>query len=103
MLAKATLPPRVVAALDEPPQAQQAPRFPISLERLTLGLAGSGRESGRGGGVGLSQRNSACLLALVAAAMFVAGTLGPTLFDCSRCLRRSTAAPERGLRLHNAR
>ena len=38
VLAKATLPPRVVAALDEPPRAQQALRFPISLERLTLGL-----------------------------------------------------------------
>ena len=89
MLAKATLPPRAVAALDEPRQAQQAPRFPISLERLMLGLTGSGRESGRGGGVGLSQRNSACLLALVAAAMFVAGTLGPTLFEVLEALQNA--------------
>jgi len=41
-LAKAALPPRVVAALDEPPQAQQAPRFPVSLEKLTLGLTAVG-------------------------------------------------------------
>jgi len=39
-LAKAALPPRVVAALDEPPQGQ-APRSPVSLEGLTLGLAGT--------------------------------------------------------------
>jgi len=88
-LAKAALPPQVVAALDEPPQAQQAAHFPVSLEGLTLGLTGSGGDSGRGGGVGLSQRNVACLLALIAAAMFLAGTLGPSWFEVLEALQNA--------------
>jgi len=88
-LAKAALPPRVVAALNEPPQAQQAPRFPVSLEGLTLRLTGSGGDSGRGSGVGLSQRNLACLLALVAAAMFSAGMLGPSWFEVLEALQNA--------------
>jgi len=78
-LAKATFPPRIVAALDEPPQAQKAPpcRF---IEDFTLGLAGSSGGSGSGGSAELSARNLACLHELVAAAMFLAG---------SRRLRRS--------------
>jgi hypothetical protein len=38
-LAKAALPPRVVAALDEPQQASSTLRSPVSLEGLRLGLA----------------------------------------------------------------
>ena len=89
-LAKAALPSRVVAALNEPPQAQRAPRFPISLEPLMLSLTGSGRDSGRGrgSGVGLSQRNSACFLALIAAAMFLPGTLGPSWFEVLEALQK---------------
>jgi hypothetical protein len=44
-LAKAALSPRIIAVLDEPPQAQQATRSPVSPEGLTLGLAGSGAGS----------------------------------------------------------
>ena len=88
-LAKAALPPRVVAALNEPPSAQQAPRFPISLELLTLSLTGNGRNSGTGSGVGLSQRNSACFLALVASAMFLAGTLCPSWFEVLQALQNA--------------
>ena len=69
-LAKASLPPRVVAALDEPPQAQQSPRSPISLQVITLSLAGRG--GGSGSGAGLSLRNLVCLRAFTAAAMFLA-------------------------------
>ena len=65
-LAKAALSTRVVAALDELPQAQQTPRFPVSLEALTVGLTGSGGSSGSRTGAGLSPRNLVCLCALVA-------------------------------------
>ena len=64
MLAKAALSTRVVAALDELPQAQQTPHFPVSLEALTLGLASSGGSSRSRSGAGLSPRNPACLRAL---------------------------------------
>ena len=77
-LAKTALQPRVVAALDEPPQAQQASRSPVSLEGLTLGLAGSGGGSGSGTGARLGPRNLACLRELDTAAMFLTGTLGPS-------------------------
>jgi hypothetical protein len=75
-LAKAALPPRVVAALDELQQASYALRSPVSLAGLMLSPAG-----GDGGGtapqpLGLSPRNLACLWALVVAALFLAGTLG---------------------------
>jgi hypothetical protein len=56
--------------------ASSALRSPVSLQGLTLSLARGG-----GGGAapqppGLSPRNSVCLRALVAAALFLAGTLG---------------------------
>ncbi|KAH9049809.1 hypothetical protein EDB83DRAFT_2553433 [Lactarius deliciosus] len=75
-LAKAALPPRVVAALDDIPQTPST-RSPVSLEGLTLGLAGAG---GPPQPPGLSARNLACLCALVAAALFLAGTLGLSWF-----------------------
>ena len=88
-LAKAALPPRVVAALDEPQQVSSASRSPVSLEGLTLGLAGGG-----GGGVaqqqpGLSPRNLACLRALVVAALFLAGTLGSSWFAVLEALQNA--------------
>ena len=88
-LAKAALPPRVVAALDEPQQPSSALRSPVSLEGLTLGLAGGG-----GGGAvpqppGLSPRNLACLRALVAAALFLAGTLGSSWFVVLEALQNA--------------
>jgi hypothetical protein len=78
-ITKAALPPCVVAALDEPPRTQQAPRFPVSLERLTLGLTGSGGTAEGGSG----------MLTLVAAAMFLAGTLGPTLLEVLEALQNA--------------
>ncbi|KAH9955066.1 hypothetical protein BC827DRAFT_1272005 [Russula dissimulans] len=71
--AKAARRPRVVAAPDEPPLPTPVTRSPVSLEGLTLGLAGGG-----GGGEppqppGLGQRNLAFFHALVAAAVFLAG------------------------------
>ena len=87
-LAKAALAPRVIAALDKPPQGQQAPRSPVSLEGLTLGLAGSG--GGSGSAAGLSPRNLGCLRALVAAVMFLAaGTLGPSWFVVLEALQNA--------------
>jgi hypothetical protein len=88
-LAKAALPPRVVAALDEPQPPSSASRSPVSLEGLTLGLAGGG-----GGGAtpqppGLSPRNLACLRALVAAALFLAGTLGSSWFAVLESLQNA--------------
>ena len=84
-LAKAALPPRVVAALDEPPLTPTT-RSPVSLEGLTLGLAGAG---GPPQPPGLSTRNLACLRALVAAAMFLAGTLGPSWFAVLEALQNA--------------
>jgi hypothetical protein len=84
-LAKAALPPRVVAALDEPSQTP-TPRSPVSFEGLTLGLAGAG---GPPQPPGLSTRNLACLRALVAAAMFLAGTLGPSWFALLEALQNA--------------
>jgi hypothetical protein len=79
-LAKAALPPRVVAALDVSQHASSALRSPVSLDGLTFGLAGGG-----GGGAaphppGLSPRNLACLRALLAAALFLDGTPGSSWF-----------------------
>lgn len=86
-LAKAALPSRVVAALDEPPQASSSVRSPVSLEGFTLGLAGGG---GAGpNSPGLSPRNLACLRALVAAALFLAGTLGPSWFAVLEALQNA--------------
>ncbi len=84
-LAKAALPSRVVAALDETPQTPST-RSPVSLEGLTLGLAGS---SGPPQPPGLSARNLACLRALVAAALFLAGTLGPSWFAVLEALQNA--------------
>jgi hypothetical protein len=88
-LAKAALPPRVVAALDEPLQASSSARPPVSVEGFTLGLAGGG-----GGGAapqlpGLSPRNLACLRVLVAAALFLAGTLGSSWFAVLEALQNA--------------
>ena len=81
-LSALTLPPRVVAALDEPQGF-------VSLEGLTLGLAGSG-----GGGAtsqlpGLSPRNFACLRPLVVAALFLAGTPGSSWFAVLEALQNA--------------
>jgi hypothetical protein len=84
-LAKAALPSRVVAALDDPPQTPSA-RSPVSLEGLTLGLAGG---TGPPQPPGLSSRNLACLRALVAAALFLAGTLGPSWFAVLEALQNA--------------
>ncbi|KAH9169937.1 hypothetical protein EDB89DRAFT_1853941 [Lactarius sanguifluus] len=84
-LAKAALPPRVVAALDDIPQTPST-RSPVSLEGLTLGLAGAG---GPPQPPGLSTRNLACLRALVAAALFLAGTLGPSWFAVLEALQNA--------------
>ena len=86
-LTKAALPLRVVAALDEPPQGQHAPRSTVSVEGLTLSLPGSG--AGSGSGAGLSPRNLGYLRALVAAAMFLAGTLGPSWFVVLEALQNA--------------
>lgn len=90
-LAKAALPPRVVAALDEPPQTPATARSPVSLEGLTLGLAGGGGGAGAGAlqPPGLSPRNLACLRVLVAAALFLAGTLGPSWFAVLEALQNA--------------
>jgi hypothetical protein len=101
-LAKSSLPPRIVATLNELQQGSYALRSPVSLEGLMLGPAG-----GDGGGTapqppGLSPRNLACLWALVVATLFsgqnawlpklVPGTRGsPKRRLCS--FQRSTAPP----------
>ncbi|KAI9452204.1 hypothetical protein F5148DRAFT_1237059 [Russula earlei] len=92
-LAKAALPPRVVAALDEPAQAPPVGRSPVSLEGLTLGLAGGGGGATASQPPGLSHRNLACLRAFVAAALFLSGTLGPSWFADYVLTTRGTSLP----------
>ncbi|KAI0300723.1 hypothetical protein B0F90DRAFT_1722805 [Multifurca ochricompacta] len=89
-LAKAALPPRVVAALDESPQTPTHlhARSPVTLEGLTLGLAGA-TSSSTPQAPGLSARNLACLRALVAAALFLAGTLGTSWFAVLEALQNA--------------
>ena len=97
-LAKATLPSRVVTVLDETPQGSSASCSPVWLKGVTLGLAGSDGSRGGGGGgggggtarvagggsavqvQGLSPCNLVCLHALIAAALILSGTLGPSWF-----------------------
>jgi hypothetical protein len=76
-LAKAALPQRVVAVLDEPQRASSTLRSPVSLERFTLSLAGGGR-GGAATGTYCSPRNLTCLQVLFVAALFLflAGMLG---------------------------
>ena len=88
-LAKTALPSRVVAALDEPPQASSSVRSPVSLEGFTLGLSGGGGGGAGPHSPGLSPRNLACLRALVAAALFLAGTLGPSWFAVLEALQNA--------------
>ena len=88
-LAKAALPPRVVAALDEPQQSVSALRSPVSLEGLTLGLAGGGGGNAASQPPGLSPRNLACLRALVAAALSLGGTLGSSWFAVLEALQNA--------------
>jgi len=76
-LAKSALPPRVEAMSRHKRSRRRTPRL---TGRLTLGLAGSGSGSRNRSGAGSSPRNFTCLRALVAAAMFLAGTLGPSWF-----------------------
>jgi len=60
---------------------------PVSLEGLALGLAGTSR--GSRSGARLSPQNLGCLRALVAAAMFLAGTLGPSWFVVLEALQNA--------------
>ena len=65
------------------------PRSPVSLDGLTLGLAGSGRGSGSGSGAGLGPHILACLRALVTALMFLAGTLDSSWFAVLEVLQNA--------------
>ena len=86
-LATAALSPCIAAALDEAPQARQAPRSPVSLDGLTPSLPGSGEGSGSGRGALLIPRNLGCLCTPVAAAMFLAGMLDSGWFAALEALR----------------
>jgi hypothetical protein len=97
-LAKAALPLHIIPALDKLPtlQGSTGPCSPVSLEGLTLGLAGggSGGRAGTGGAgsarsVGLSLHNLACLHTLVSAALFLVGMLGPSWFAALRALQNA--------------
>ena len=65
------------------------PRSPVSLDGLTLGLAGSGRGSGSGSSAGLNPRILACLRALVTPLMFLAGTLDSRWFAVLEALQNA--------------
>jgi hypothetical protein len=78
-LAKAAHPPHIVAARDEPPQAQ--PTAPPCLARGTHTRPRRGwRRRRTATTAGAQPRNLACARALFAAALFLAGTLGPSWF-----------------------
>ena len=88
-LANTALPPRVVAALDQPQQASSALRSPVSLEGLTLGLAGGAGSAATPQPPGLSPRNLACLRALVVAALPLAGMPGSSWFAVLEALQNA--------------
>ena len=85
-LAKAAHPPRAEATDHHMRSRRCAPRLTGG---LTLGLAGSGGGSRSRSGVGLSPRDFTCLRALVAAAIFLAGTLGPSWFAVLEALQNA--------------
>jgi len=60
-LAKTALPPRVISALDDPPQPPRGAAFTRLARDPMFGLAGGGVASRSRGGAGLSPRNLACI------------------------------------------
>jgi len=87
-LVKAAFPPRVVAVLDESTQAQRhAPPFHRRGSRWASQAA---VWVASGSSVGLSPRNFACSRVLVAAAMFLAGMLGPSWFAALEALQNAS-------------
>jgi hypothetical protein len=69
--------------------ASSALRSPVALDGLTLGLARGGGGGAAPQPLGLSPRNSACLRAFVAAALFLAGTLGSSWFAVLETLQNA--------------
>ncbi|RDX44494.1 hypothetical protein OH76DRAFT_1540422 [Lentinus brumalis] len=84
-LARLAIPTRVVSSIDSYAHAEPStPRTAASAISETFGLPGGSTQP-----PGLSERNMACLKVLVASAMFLAGSLGPSWFDILEALQNA--------------
>ena len=84
-LARLAIPTRVVSSIDSyVPAEPSTPRTAASAISETFGLPGGSTQP-----PGLSERNMACLKVLVASALFLAGSLGPSWFDILEALQNA--------------
>ncbi|KAF8579144.1 hypothetical protein K439DRAFT_1394877 [Ramaria rubella] len=98
-VSKLAVPSRVVSSLDsfqEPPTPKSAV---LSVENLGLG----GLAGGQSPQPGLSDRNLACLKALISSALFLAGSLGPSWFDVLEALQNADYVLTKGITYSNKR
>ena len=86
-VSKLAVPSRVVSSLDSFQEPQTPKSAVLSVENLG-GLTGLGG-GGQSNQPGLSERNLACLRALISNALFLAGSLGPSWFDVLEALQNA--------------
>ena len=84
-VSKLAVPSRVVSSLDSFQEPQTPKAAVLSVENLGLG----GLAGGQPNQPGLSERNLACLKALISSALFLAGSLGPSWFDVLEALQNA--------------
>ena len=84
-VSKLAVPSRVVSSLDSFQEPQAPKSAVLSVENLGLGGLAGGYPSHPG----LSERNLACLKALISSALFLAGSLGPSWFDVLEALQNA--------------
>jgi protein MON2 len=86
-VSKLAVPSRVVSSLDSFQEPQTPKSAVLSVENLggLAGLSGGGQSNQPG----LSERNLACLRALISSALFLAGSLGPSWFDVLEALQNA--------------
>jgi hypothetical protein len=101
-VAKFAVPSRVVSSLDSSIEPA-TPRSAGVLSAESLGLSALTGTSAQP--PGLSERNLACLKALISIALFLAGSLGPTWFDVLETLQNAeyvlVLRASRGAPVHN--
>ena len=84
-VSKLAVPSRVVSSLDSFQEPQTPKSAVLSVENLGLSSLAGGQPNQPG----LSERNLACLRALISCALFLAGSLGPSWFDVLEALQNA--------------